>query len=301
MRSALPTTGSNTSLVVGLILLVRPRQWTKNLLVFAGPAAAGVLHNWYGFWRTIIAFVAFCAAAGGGYVVNDLLDVEADRAHPKKAKRPIASGAVPEMTARALAGVLFLGALGIAGTTGHVGLVVAVIVYEVLVVLYSFVLKHIAVVDLIVVASGFVIRAIGGAAAVGVYVSNWFLIVTSLVSLLVVTGKRYGELQALGDRAGEIRSTLTSYTPEYLRTLLSATLGGVIISYCLYAFERGEEAAHPILFELSIVPVVTALLRFALLLDRGEGEAPDEVFLADRPLQVLGMSWAFLLALGVYL
>jgi len=169
----------------GLVQLLRPRQWTKNVLVFAAPAAAGVLHTWDGAWRTLVAFAAFCAAASAGYIVNDLVDLEADRAHPTKRHRPIAAGVVAVGTARLAAVVLFLAALVVASLAGQVGLVAAVAVYSVVVLLYSFELKRIAVVDLVAVAAGFVIRAIGGADAVGVFVSNWFLIVFSLGSLLV--------------------------------------------------------------------------------------------------------------------
>ena len=289
------------SLPAGLLKLVRPKQWAKNGLVFAAPMAAGVIGNWDGLWRTLVAFVAFCAAAGGGYVVNDLVDVEADRAHPTKWKRPIASGVVSVRTARVATVVLFASAVAIAATTGRVGLVGAILVYEAVVILYSLELKHIAVVDVVTVAAGFVIRAVGGAEAVSVPVSNWFLIVTSLGSLLVVTGKRYGELRQLGVTAAtEVRATLGKYSQDFLRTLLASALAGTVIAYCLFAFERAQTADHPVFFELSIIPVVTALLRYALLLDRGEGAAPEDVFLADRTLQALGLAWAALFAAGVY-
>jgi decaprenyl-phosphate phosphoribosyltransferase len=176
-----------------------------------------------------------------------------------------------------------------------------VVTYIVLTVTYSWWWKHVAVVDLVVVALGFVLRAVGGGAAVDLPISDWFLITTSFASLFVVAGKRHADLAALGQGAAGTRALLDTYTLPFLRMVLAVSLGAAVVGYCLWAFESSETAgtSWP-LFELSIVPMVTALLRYALLLDGGHGSAPEEVFAGDRPLQVLGLLWALLFLAGVY-
>ena len=178
---------------------------------------------------------------------------------------------------------------------------VAVSVYLVVTVSYSFGLKRIAVVDLMVVASGFVIRAIAGAEAADVPMSTWFLLCTSFGSLFIVTGKRFAEFREMGTDATTTRSTLAQYTMEYLRAILTVSLGATLVAYCIWAFETKEIAdlTWP-LYELSIVPMLGALLRYALLLERGEGSAPEEIFFRDRTIQVMGVLWVAVFAAGVY-
>jgi len=277
----------------------RPKQWAKNVLVFAAPGAAGVLDNGSALWRALAAFAAFCLVSSGTYYWNDIHDVEADRVHPTKCRRPIASGAVPLRTARVVGTVLLLGGIGLAfGLNWKLGLVATGYVLQTT--LYSTVLKHIAVVDLVVVASGFVLRAIAGAVVTDVKMSTWFLLCTSFGSLFIVTGKRFAELRELGD-SGSTRATLEEYTPVFLQTVLSVSMGATLVAYCLWAFETKEISGSTWPFyELSIIPMLTALLRYTLILEQGHGAAPEEIFAADRTLQVLGLLWAIVFGLGVY-
>ena len=283
-----------------IIREMRPKQWVKNVLVFAAPGAAGVLDNPTPLWHTLVAFVAFCMAASGTYYWNDILDVEADRVHPVKCKRPIASGAVPLGLARVIGTLLLVGGIALSALPRW-QTVFVVLGYVVLTTTYSAIWKHIAVLDLIAVASGFVFRAIGGAVAVDVPMSKWFLLTITFASLFIVTGKRYAELRDYGDRAAQGRKILDAYSVEYLRTVLSISVGATMVTYCIWAFETKElsGATWP-MYELSVVPMLAALLRYLLVLDQGHGAAPEEIFLADRTLQVLGVVWAVTFGLGVY-
>ena len=287
-------------MIAALLKEARPKQWAKNVLVFAAPGAAGVLDNGTFVADALIAFVAFCLAASGTYFVNDLLDVEADRQHPTKRLRPIAAGRIPIPTAWVVAVVLLAVGVGL-GFLVRWQLAVTVAAYVVLTLSYSTVFKHVAVVDLCLVAAGFVIRAVGGAVAVDVPMSTWFLLCVSFGSLFIVTGKRYAELRELGDGAATVRATLDAYSLDYLRLVLSVGMAATLVSYCIWAFDTKELSGSDWPFyELSILPMLMAILRYALVLDQGHGAAPEEIFLADRTLQVLGVIWAVVFALGVY-
>jgi decaprenyl-phosphate phosphoribosyltransferase len=284
-----------------LVREARPKQWLKNVLVFAAPGAAGVLDDPEQLGLTVLTFVAFCLAASGTYYWNDLLDVESDRVHPTKRTRPIASGAVPIGVARFVGTGMLVASLGVAALTGRWQTVVVVAVYVGLTLAYSVWLKHVAVVDLVVIASGFVLRAAGGAVAVDVPMSSWFVLCITFGSLFIVAGKRYAELRELGDDAGEVRATLDTYSLHYLRMVLALSVGATILAYCVWAFETSSGSTEDFpWYELSVVPVLTALLRYLLVLDQGHGAAPEEVFVADRWLQALGVSWVVVYAIAVY-
>jgi decaprenyl-phosphate phosphoribosyltransferase len=279
----------------------RPRQWLKNVLVFAAPGAAGVLDQPPELLATVLTFAAFCLASSGTYYWNDILDVEADRIHPTKRHRPIASGALALGPAKVIGTVMVLAAPVLAALTGRWQVMAIVISYLALTILYSTVLKRIAVVDLVTVAAGFVLRAAAGAAAVDVPMSSWFVVCITFGALFVVTGKRYAELIQRGAEAASSRSTLAIYPLDYLRTVLGIACAGAILTYSLWAFEsKGARGAEQPLYELSMVPLVIALLRYLLVLYRGEGAAPEEVFLRDRTLQVSGLIWVVIYGLAVY-
>lgn len=278
----------------------RPKQWAKNVLVFAAPGAAGVLNEWSASWQTLVVFVALCMAASGTYYWNDILDVEADRAHPRKRLRPVASGAVSIVSARTVGTALLFGGVALAFVPDwRSG--VAVVVYVVLTVSYSARLKHEAVLDLMAVAAGFVIRAIAGAEASGVEMSTWFLLCASFGALFIVTGKRYAELRDAGDSVGVTRAALTEYSLGFLRIVLSVSLAATLVAYCTWAFATKEISGSTWPFyELSIIPMLGALLRYLLVLEQGQGAAPEDVFAADRVLQGMGVVWVIVFGLGVY-
>lgn len=291
----------SSSLLAGLLRLARPKQWVKNALVFAAPGAAGVLDERLELQRSLIAFVAFCMAAAGTYFINDARDVTADRLHPKKRYRPVATGVVPVSLAFALGALLLAGSIGVA-LLANPQLAAVVVAYVCLTTSYSAWLKHIAVVDLVAVAAGFVLRAVAGAEATEVPISDWFFIVTIFGSLFMVAGKRGAEAAEMGNDARSFRPVLAAYRPEYTAYLRSVTSSAVLVSYCMWAFEKASIANPDGLpwFQASILPFVMAVLRYALVLDQGKGSAPEEIILGDRILQLIGLMWVVVFGIGVY-
>jgi decaprenyl-phosphate phosphoribosyltransferase len=291
------------SLASGLIRLARPKQWAKNVLVFAAPAAAGVLDNRGPALDSLVAFASFCLAASGAYYVNDARDADADRLHPEKRNRPVASGVVPVGIAYAGGALLIAAALALA-FVANADLAATVAGYVALTTAYSAVLKHVAVVDLVAVAAGFVLRAVAGAAATDVPISDWFFIVTSFGALFMVSGKRAAEANEMGRGAPQFRSVLGAYSESYTAYLRSVTSGAVLVAYCLWAFEKADASTNaPSVpwYQLTILPFVMAVLRYALVLDKGDrGSAPEEIILGDRTLQLIGVAWAIAFGIGVY-
>lgn len=288
------------SLVRGIVRAVRPKQWAKNVLVFVAPGAAGVLTHRNSLIYAVFAFCTFSLAAGGTYLLNDVMDVESDRRHPTKRFRPIAAGIVPIPLASALGVVFICGAFALAlWRTWQFGLIVGL--YVVLTSLYSAMLKHQAVLDLVGLASGFILRLLGGAKAVEVAISDWFLIISCFGALFIATCKRQAERRELGEESSSLRATLGIYTDQYLNFLKAVSAGVVLVAYCEFALERAHE--HPpaaVWVELSIIPFLIAFFRYALLVEQGHGSAPEEVILGDRQLQIIGVVWAVLMGLSVY-
>jgi decaprenyl-phosphate phosphoribosyltransferase len=295
-----PGVDAGASLVGGLIGTARPRQWVKNVLLFAAPFGAGVITHRDELVRTLVAFALFCVAASGAYFLNDAVDVEADRRHLRKRLRPVAAGTVPVTLAKVIGVALIPVALGggFLLVNGKFG--IAITAYVVVTLAYSLWLKHEPVLDLAGVAAGFLIRAIAGGVAADVWISQWFIIVVGFSSLFIVTGKRSAEHLELGDDAGGHRTTLSTYSPEFLRFVRGCATAAAFTAYCVWAFEKGAGTSGALWFELSIIPYVLAMLRYALLLDQGQGGAPEEIFLRNRVLQGLGLAWALLFAAGIY-
>ena len=302
------------SLVRGLVREARPKQWAKNVLVFVAPAAAGVLNPFDGLYAiriTAVAFAAFCMVSSATYMVNDVLDVESDRAHPKKRFRPIAAGIVPVPVAVVAAAILFVGGVLLAlfnrgfDVSPNWPLAGVVAGYAVLTTLYSFWLKQIAVIDLVVLSAGFILRLLGGAYAAGVDVSDWFLVISLFGSLFIAAAKRHAESVELGEQASLLRPTLGEYSIEYLGFARTVAAAGTVISYCLWAVEAGSEGAAASVAtpwaQLSIVPFLIAILRYALLVDQGKGSAPEDVILHDRQMQIMGVLLVACIGIGVYL
>jgi decaprenyl-phosphate phosphoribosyltransferase len=293
-------TASTGQVVRGLLRTMRPKQWIKNLLVFAAPGAAGVLRQATPFLHALGAFGVFCLAASGTYLLNDAIDFEADRLHHRKRHRPIAAGIVPVGLAKVCAAVLLAAGAGTSLALGGWRLLLVVGCYIGITLSYTLFLKHEPVIDLAAVASGFVLRAIAGGVVTDVAISQWFLIVTSFGSLFVVAGKRGAEHAELGEDRGSHRTTLVSYTPHFLRYVRTTASSVTIAGYCRWAFEKADVASTRIWFELSLVPFVLAVLRYGLILETGGGGAPEDVILSDRRLQLLILIWVLVFGLGVY-
>ena len=275
---------------------MRPKQWTKNLLVVAAPLAAGDLSDPGVLGPTVLAFISFCAASSAIYLVNDCADVEADRLHPRKQFRPIAAGELSIRAAILVAALLFAISIAVA-FAARPEFVVLLLVYIAVMVLYSLWLKHEPVLDLALVAGGFLMRAVAGGLAADILISDWFLLVSGFGSLFIVVGKRYSELHTLGSEAGTRRS-LVRYTDTYLRFVWSIAAAVTITAYCLWAFENATEDGIP-WHTLSIIPFVVGLMRYAVDIDKGLAAEPEDIVWRDRVLQGIGAVWIVVLALGV--
>ncbi len=284
--------GPPSNLFTGIIKAIRPRQWVKNLLVLLAPIAALGGNVQYDYREVavniLIAFASFSLAASCIYLVNDSRDVEADRQHPTKRFRPIAAGVVPPSLAYTLAVVLGIAALGLS-LLASVNLLIVIGVYIAMQLAYCFGLKHQAVLDICIVSSAYLIRAIAGGAAAGIPLSQWFLLVMTFGSLFMVAGKRYAELQ-LAERTGaKIRKSLESYTASYLRFVWTVAATAMVVCYSLWAFER--DGANASWYAVTIIPITIAILRYAVDVDGGLAGEPEDIALKDRVLQLLLLAW----------
>lgn len=286
-----------------LVRATRPAQWTKNALVLVAPGAAGALVHWRTDLQVLAVFAIFCAASSATYLLNDTVDAESDRLHPHKQHRPIAAGRIRPALALATAGLLFSVALVAAGLLAGWELVLVVASYGGVTVAYSLWLKREPVIEMTAVALGFVLRAVAGGVATHVPLSSWFLVVTSFGALLLVIGKRAGEYETLGEDRAQHRSTLGLYTPQFLRSALTLSASAALTTYCLWAFDKSglsHRGDHLVLIELSVAPVIAAALYVLRILDAGTGGSPSRLLLDNRTLQVLTVSWAILVGLGIY-
>ncbi|MGX7823606.1 decaprenyl-phosphate phosphoribosyltransferase [Actinokineospora sp. 24-640] len=295
------TTSAKGNLAGGLVRTARPRQWVKNVLVLAAPFAAGRIFESAVLVDAAIAFAAFCLVSSAVYLVNDAIDVEADRAHPTKRNRPIAAGVVPVPLAYVGAAVLFAASMAVGLLAGW-QLLVVLGVYAAVQLGYCLGLKHQPVVDLCIVASGFLLRAMAGGVAADITLSQWFLLVAAFGSLFMVSGKRYAEVVLFEKTGAEIRASLRKYSASYLRFVWATSAAIMITAYSLWAFElREDSSSNSVWAVISIVPFVIAVLRYAVDVDQGNAGEPEEIALKDRVLQVLGLSWIACLALSVFL
>ncbi|MGH9300612.1 MAG: decaprenyl-phosphate phosphoribosyltransferase [Acidimicrobiales bacterium] len=288
------------SQVRGLLIAARPRQWVKNLLVLAAPVLAGVALHPGPLMASIGAVLAFTLAASGTYLINDARDVAADRLHPVKRTRPVAAGVVSaRMASFSGLGALAMGlGLGLA-IAPMLGLVIAI--YGVVSVSYSVWLKHLAIVELAIVVSGFILRTWAGAEAGRVGLSNKFLAVACAGSLFVVVGKRSAEQIQLGALAGQHRRSLAAYSPRFLTWLRLSALFLTIAAYAAWAVLKVTPSGHsPVWFDLSLLPFLAALVRYESCASSGRGGSPEEIMLSDRWFGVFGVAWAFTVLMGLY-
>jgi 4-hydroxybenzoate polyprenyltransferase len=272
---------------------MRPRQWTKNLLLFAGIVFAAKLGDAWRWLDALAAFAAYCAASSAAYLVNDVRDAPHDRDHPVKRSRPIARGELSPRAAYALAAVLALvaialvaplGLVSLAFLAGFVGLQAA----------YTLSLKHVVLIDVMVISALFVVRAAAGAAAVHVRISPWLLLCTALLALFLALAKRRGELVLVGAAATPGRPVLEGYSLALVDQLVSVVAACTVISYSLYTFTARDSKAL-----MATIPfVVFGVFRYLLLVHRQDlGEEPEEILLRDVPILVCMAAWALCAAI----
>ena len=283
---------------------MRPRQWVKNGLITVAPGAAGVLSHDNIINHVIVAFIAFCAVSSAVYLLNDLRDVDADRMHPTKRYRAIASGQLSTTTAFTASFALLVVGFAVPFTMAKPqGLLLILGLYVVITGLYIVWLKEVAVIELVFVASGFFLRSYAGAVACHIPVSSWFLVVISFGAFFLVVGKRSSELSKVG--VGGTRNVLREYTPEFLHSALTMSATVAVTGYCLWAFDTSSTGLssiqhHIVPIRLTVVPVVLAILFIMRTSESSDGQSPEDLILKDRTVQVLLVLWAILLAIGIY-
>jgi decaprenyl-phosphate phosphoribosyltransferase len=276
----------------------RPRQWPKNLLVFAAPLAGATLGRDEGLGYALVAAVAFVAASAAVYYVNDVIDADRDRQHPVKRDRPVASGRLPAAHALMLAGLSATAALSLAFGIGEPWLAALLAGYLALSLLYAVALKHLAVVELVFVATGFVFRALGGAVATHVPPSAWFLLVCSLGALLVAIAKRYTELALLGDRAIRHRPVMRWYSLRGLRLSQRLVAAAMVLGYLLWAL--GEDSSWMRAWHLaSVIPLAAALIRFDRLAGRADGTPVEDLISRDGLMVGCELAWLVMFTVGL--
>ena len=287
--------------LVALFLSLRPSQWTKNLVIFAGLIFGQRLLDPRAVGRSIAAFAIFCALAGVVYLINDVADREADRRHPIKRRRPIASGAVSPATAIGTAAVLGVVALGFAWRLSPAFAGVAAF-YVALLALYSGPLKHIVILDVLTIAVGFVLRAVAGAVAVDVAISHWLLICTILGALFLALSKRRHELVLLADGATSHRPILEEYSPYLLDQMIGVVTASTLISYVIYTVSpETVQKFHTDYLGLTVIFPLYGIFRYLYLVHLKEGGgSPADTLLNDRPLLACVALWAVAAALIIY-
>jgi 4-hydroxybenzoate polyprenyltransferase len=298
-----------------LLLALRPKQWTKNLALFVGIVFAEQLFSLSLFERTVLAFVAFCLISSSIYLLNDLLDLENDRQHPTKSKRPLASGALPVSWAIISIGILL--ALCIVATSliffipiqsrtdifapyggASVAFAVSITTYFVLMVLYSTLLKHVVLLDVFVIATGFVLRILAGAVVIPVVISPWLYLVTIMLSLFLALNKRRNELILLEQRASAHRKILQEYSLPLLDQMITIVTAATLMAYSLYTFQ-GPTGDHHLM--ITIPFVLYGMFRYLYLVHmRKEGGSPEEILLRDKHMLATVTLCAALIIIVLY-
>jgi 4-hydroxybenzoate polyprenyltransferase len=283
------------SLLHAAFLSLRPRQWTKNLLLFAGIIFAAKLGDLSRWGEALAAFAAYCAASSASYLVNDVRDAPHDREHPVKRARPIARGELSPRLAELLAAALVLCAFLLVAPLG-IASILLLCTFFALQASYTLALKHVVLLDVMTIGGLFVVRAAAGAAAVEVRISPWLLLCTALLALFLALAKRRGELVLVGAEATPGRPVLEGYSLALVDQLVTVVAASTVISYCLYTFTARDSKAM-----MATIPfVVFGVFRYLLLMHRRDlGEEPEEVLLRDLPILLCIAGWA--IAAGVIL
>jgi 4-hydroxybenzoate polyprenyltransferase len=287
--------GHSLGFPAAYVKLARPKQWTKNGFVLAGLVFSGEALETSSLAAALLAFAAFCALSGAVYAANDVLDVEEDRKHPTKRNRPVASGLISSRAATVYAVLLGVSGLALAFFVAP-GVGVAGLAYLILQAVYTPILKHQPILDVMSISAGFVLRALAGAAAVAVAISPWLIVCTGLLTLFLGFSKRRHELAVLGDIASTHRKNLREYSVELLDEMMNIMVSATIIAYTMYTF-----FAHQDRWMMASIPfVVYGVFRYMLLVHRDGGGNPDTLLLRDRPLQITLLLWIAVVMTVIY-
>lgn len=279
-----------------LVELLRPTQWVKNVVIFAGPAAGLKLSSAVSVGQAIVAFVVFCLVASATYAINDVLDRKADASHPTKRDRPVARGAIRPPLALGMAFVLVSAGALLGTLLLNSGFTAVLLLYFAMTLTYSLFLKERVILDVIIVATGFVLRAWAGSLAVGVATSEWLVACVFTLCLFMGFGKRRCEIAMFGNinDAAQHRRTLLRYTPDLLNHLITVSAGIAVITFLLYTMDTGSHPApfHKEYLFYSLPIVVYGIFRFAMLTETGVYSGPTQIVLKDRPLLGAILLWA---------
>jgi 4-hydroxybenzoate polyprenyltransferase len=275
-----------------LLRILRPQQWIKNLFLFAGLIFSRSFHQLDSVRVETFAFLSFCLLSSGVYIINDLVDIRADRLHPAKSRRPIAQGKIGPAAAVIVAVVLIAGALTAAFFIDH-RFFAAALLYLALMVLYSLKIKEVVILDVLFVASGYVLRAAAGALAIRVEISSWLLLCTFLLALFLVISKRRAELVFLGPDAARHRKILGQYDLGFLDQVIAVVTSACIVSYCLYTLAPETIAKFHTRNLIFTVPfVIYGLFRYLYLVFRGtKTDQPEKAVVTDLPILVCLILW----------
>ncbi|QXM06748.1 decaprenyl-phosphate phosphoribosyltransferase [Crassaminicella indica] len=273
---------------VGLLKTMRPKQWTKNLILFAGILFSNNLFDFDLLRLSIAGFLLFCIFSGNVYIVNDIVDKEKDQLHPKKRNRPIASGKVSVLKAIIFLFISMIFSFVVAYKINYLFFIIGLI-YFILVTLYSFVLKHIVILDVMTISIGFVLRAVAGVVIIDVRISPWLLLCTFLLSLFLALHKRKSEMELIAKGNKKSRKILEEYTPELLNDMLHIVTSSTVMAYSLYTF-----SASGSMYMMGTIPfVIFGIFRYQYIVHKkGMGENPELVLLSDVPLIVDIVLWA---------
>src|SRR5918997_2439416 len=295
IETAVVEAGGSIGIAGSYLRLIRPKQWTKNGFVLAAVVFAHEALVISSVTKALLAFVAFCALSGAVYAANDVLDVEEDRKHPRKRQRPVASGEISPRSALVFAIVLGAAGLGLGFSVG-LGVGLAGAAYLALQAVYTTTLKHTAILDVMSISAGFVIRALAGVAAVGSPISPWLIVCTALLTLFLGFSKRRHELASLGEGATIHRRNLADYSVPLLDEMMNIMISATIIAYVLYTF-----FSYKNYYMMASIPFVFyGVFRYMLLVHRNGGGNPDTLLLRDRPLQIALLLWLVVVGTIIY-
>ncbi len=285
-----------------IFITSRPQQWIKNLFIFAAIIFSQNILNLSLLGKTIVAFISFCLLSSSFYIFNDLQDLEEDKRHPLKSKRPLASGRLKKSYALFSFGVLGLLGLIIAASLNWPFLLISVIFFF-LQVAYSLWLKHVVILDVFVIAAGFLIRVVAGGLAIKVTLSSWLLICSTLLALFLALSKRRHELVLLSKEASEHRPILEEYSPYFLDQLIAVVTASIVVAYCLYTVSEETVAKFGTSNLLFTVPfVLYGIFRYLYLIhQKFEGGSPELLIIKDKPLLIDIFLWIVAASLILYL
>ncbi|MEW6103593.1 MAG: decaprenyl-phosphate phosphoribosyltransferase [bacterium] len=286
-------------MIFNLIISMRPKQWIKNLFIFAALVFGERLNDPISLLKVSFGFILFCLIAGSGYLINDVIDQKKDRLHPLKLKRPIISGALKKEYAIIFAILFIIASISFSFFINY-NFSLCLVSYLLLSLSYSFFLKNIVIIDILILSFGFVIRVITGAFAIGVSISLWLLICTMLIALFLILSKRRHELVLLENDASLHREILSEYSPSFIDEMISAITGAAVIAYSLYAFQVRDKFGE--YFPLTIPFVLYGIFRYLYLVhQKGRGGSPEIDITQDKPLMINMLLWIACVLCIIYL